>query len=184
MANKPPDFCPYCGSRLTEIDPPTIHLCEDCGQYVFHNPTPTARVAVLDGGSILLNEINVGGLYGVWEVPGGAIEIGEQPREAVARELQEETGLYADLDALVLFDVVAYEKFDNHHKLVLLYAIDKSATGGELSVGAEPRDVQYWDPIEFAAEGHELTDRYPDKYEDLHAWIEAAEIAAHPERKS
>lgn len=36
----------------------------------------------------------------VWEFPGGAIDEGESPREAVIRELEEETSLKADVKRL------------------------------------------------------------------------------------
>lgn len=88
MANEPPDYCAYCGSDLSPVKPPTAHYGEGCQQYVFFNPIPTARLAVLDGENILLGRVDVPDRQ-LWATPGGMVEAGEDPDAAGARELQE-----------------------------------------------------------------------------------------------
>jgi ADP-ribose pyrophosphatase YjhB (NUDIX family) len=60
-----------------------------------------ARVVIIDGGnSVLLcrySETRDGLVFGYWVPPGGALEAGEDHREAARREVREETGLVVQL---------------------------------------------------------------------------------------
>ena len=63
------------------------------------NPTMTVvAAALLDGeGRILLQQRAPGrAMAGLWEFPGGKVEMGEQPEDALARELAEELGIEID----------------------------------------------------------------------------------------
>lgn len=63
-----------------------------------------AAYAVIERrGKILLTHWRRGHLHG-WTLPGGGIEAGEDPRDAVVREVLEETGLHARVGRLVGVD--------------------------------------------------------------------------------
>ncbi|MCC6276302.1 MAG: (deoxy)nucleoside triphosphate pyrophosphohydrolase [Oligoflexia bacterium] len=60
-------------------------------------------------GKILLGRRPVGeSLAGAWEFPGGKIDQGELPQEALARELQEEVGIEAEIGPLRLVHTHSY----------------------------------------------------------------------------
>lgn len=174
MGNYPPDYCPYCGSELSDANPPTAYYCESCGDYVFHNPTPAARVAVLDGDRILLVKVESRDL---WGTPGGMVEAGEDPDEAGARELREETGLTVDPDDLVLFDARTFSKFDRMPKTSISYAVDRSKVGGSPRPGEEPGAVEFRSPAELAAGEGRLLTSWPDAHRDLEWWLREGRAA-------
>lgn len=68
---------------------------------------------------------------GYWTLPGGGIDFGEDPRDAVVREFQEETGLDIRVDDLLTIDSLHLQE-DAHdfHGIRILYRV--SIIGGEL----------------------------------------------------
>lgn len=180
MSNYPPGFCPYCGTELTTVESPTAFRCESCDDYVFHNPIPQARVAVVDGDRMLLAEIPADEEKNLWSVPGGAIEADEDPPVAGVRELEEETGLRVEPEALTFFDARTYEKWDGLYKVALLYAVDATATSGTVVPdGVEHTDARFWTPFEFEAAGQTLGEFYnlPARYRDVEWWLHSARTA-------
>jgi ADP-ribose pyrophosphatase YjhB (NUDIX family) len=70
-------------------------------------PRCGASAAVFRGETVLLIVRAKGALKGLWSLPGGHIEPGETARAAAMREVREETGVEADIDALVdVHDVI------------------------------------------------------------------------------
>ncbi|MDO8265708.1 MAG: NUDIX domain-containing protein [Candidatus Saccharibacteria bacterium] len=81
-----------------------------------HDSGVAVSVIVVNKGKILLLKRQGGSTgVGTWSIPGGAVEFMEDPLQAVARELEEETGLRAKE-----FELLGYTN-DTHPKEKLHY---------------------------------------------------------------
>lgn len=64
-------------------------------------PVPGVGAVIVENGALLLVRRGRGANAGLWAVPGGKVDYGETMREAVAREVREETGLEVEVGAVV-----------------------------------------------------------------------------------
>ena len=85
-----------------------------------------SAVALIDvDGRVLLAQRPPGkSMAGLWEFPGGKIEVGETPEAALIRELQEELGIdtWASCLAPLTF---ASHSYDDFHLMMPLFACRK-----------------------------------------------------------
>jgi 8-oxo-dGTP diphosphatase len=114
-----------------------------------------AYAVVFHEGLILLTRISpVGYPAGTWTLPGGGVDHGESPHDAVLRELYEETGMRALSSRLVdVHDVhvVAQgrnDQYEDYHGVHLLYAVEVDHSVRPHVVETDgTTDVAAWVPV-------------------------------------
>jgi ADP-ribose pyrophosphatase YjhB (NUDIX family) len=78
---------------------------------------------------------------GLWSIPAGYVDYGEDVREAAARELLEETGLIAEIGDVVF----AASNFHDPSKLTVGIWFAGVVTGGALEAGDDADDAGWFD---------------------------------------
>jgi len=111
---------------------------------------PGVAAVISDGaGRILLQRRSDNGL---WGLPGGSVEIGESVRDAIRREVREETGLSVEVVRLIgvysdpRFQIVRYPDGNVVHYISTLFAC--RIVAGEVQTGDETLELQFFDPAD------------------------------------
>ncbi|MBI2050300.1 MAG: NUDIX hydrolase [Parcubacteria group bacterium] len=121
-------FCSICGGRL-KLRPDDNLACTKCDFVNYRNPRPTATALVLHKNKLLLTRRARAPYKGSWDLPGGFIDRGEDPKRAVVRELKEETRL--DISVKKIFGIYPDEYThgsDSFHTLCIIYVAAAKAS--------------------------------------------------------
>jgi len=137
-------YCPHCAAELEDavVGGKTRKRCADCGFIHFRNPGVGAAVVIWDddGRLLLIKRGPQATRAGLWAIPAGYVDYGEDVRAAAARELEEETGLVADIA-----DVVWVESnFHDPAKLTVGIWFAGSVTGGKLEAGDDADEADFF----------------------------------------
>lgn len=116
--------------------------CPDCDFVHFRNPGVGAAVLIRDdGGRVLLIKRGPHSTRpGLWAIPAGFVDYGEEIRAAAARELFEETGLHAEVGEAVH----VASNFHDPAKLTVGIWFAGTVTGGTLLAGDDAAEVGYF----------------------------------------
>jgi ADP-ribose pyrophosphatase YjhB (NUDIX family) len=92
-------FCPLCAGFL-ETKTRSLSVCSSCGFRFYQGSKPTAGALILRESpdnpfekEVLLVKRRFDPFAGMWDVPGGFLENGEDPEAGVRREIEEELGI-------------------------------------------------------------------------------------------
>jgi ADP-ribose pyrophosphatase YjhB (NUDIX family) len=87
-------FCPRCAAEVEVAGGQGKFECDACGFRTYAHSDPTASALCLDDAGRVLLSRRAGEPYeDYWDFPGGFLDEGEHPLDAVRRELKEEAGV-------------------------------------------------------------------------------------------
>jgi 8-oxo-dGTP diphosphatase len=115
------NFCPRCGGvveeRLTfgRLRP----TCPNCGWIFFADPKVAVAVLLQPGGKVLLVQRANDPQRGLWTLPAGFVDAGEDPQDAAVRECLEETGLVVRITELL--DVLSGQEHPRGAHILIVY---------------------------------------------------------------
>ena len=140
------EWCPRCRSELEHAEDKVT--CGACGFVFYANSQPTASAVVRrDNGAILLARRAGPPDEGKWDLPGGFLEEGEHPLDAVVRELREETGLEIEPLELVAIEVDVYGDADDAPATLNLYWTAR-VISGEPEAADDVSELRWFRPDE------------------------------------
>ena len=114
-------------------------VCPQCGWIYFVDPKVAAAVLVEADGRVLLVRRANEPFRGLWTLPAGFVNGGEDPAEAALRECVEETGLSARI--IRVLDVISGQEHERGADFVIVYQAE--IIGGEL-IAADDADAAEW----------------------------------------
>ncbi len=110
-------------------------------------PIVAVGAFIVKDGKVLLTRRAQEPRRGLWTVPGGVVELGETLKEAVAREVREETGLEVEVDDVVtVIDRITPGEDDlpQYHYVIIDYAARWVA--GEVVAGSDVDAAEWVEP--------------------------------------
>jgi 8-oxo-dGTP diphosphatase len=131
-------------------------VCERCAHIHYAEPKIAVGVAVFRDDCLLLVRRTMEPGRGRWALPGGYLDIGEDPRIAAAREAEEEAGVQVSVGAVI--DVFA-NPADEGGAVFVLYAA--TWCSGEPVAGDDADAAQFFPreelpEIAFASTAHAI----------------------------
>ncbi len=127
-------------------------VCPQCNFIYFKDPKVAAAVLVEEGSRVLLVQRANEPFRGLWTLPAGFVNGGEDPAQAAARECLEETGLIVRVTRV--YDVIAGREHERGADFVIVYIAE--VVSGEMVPADDADDVQWFErndlpPLAFEA---------------------------------
>jgi ADP-ribose pyrophosphatase YjhB (NUDIX family) len=139
------NYCPRCGTpiRHEHLFGQAREVCPNCKWIHFVDPKVAAAVMVLQNDRVLLVRRVNEPFRGLWTLPAGFVNGGEDPAEAAARECFEETGL--SVRVMRVQDIISGREHPRGADFVIVYQAE--VVGGEMKADDDADAVEWFDLV-------------------------------------
>ena len=109
--------------------------CVSCSFVNYRNARPTVTAIILHKNKILLTKRNNLPFLGWWDLPGGFVDRGESPKNAIAREMREELGMAIKIKKLLgIYPGIYPSSIEPFHILSVVYMVEPLTKEKEIGV--------------------------------------------------
>ena len=136
--------CPRCAAGLEREEGRA--RCPACGSVYYANSAPAVEGLLERDGKVLLTKRAIEPRRGLWDLPGGFLEEGEEPLVGLRREFREETGL--DVRPVEWLGT-HLEPYDNYFVLGLTWLV---AADGDPRAADDVEELAWFGPGELPQE--------------------------------
>lgn len=148
------NFCPRCGTQVRHEEKfgRLRAVCPQCQWIHFQDPKVAAAVLIEDYGRVLLVRRSNEPFRGLWTLPAGFVNSGEDPARAAERECLEETGLSVRVKQVL--EIIAGREHERGADFIIVYQAE--VINGVLAPADDADAVEWFDrnklpPLAFKA---------------------------------
>jgi ADP-ribose pyrophosphatase YjhB (NUDIX family) len=141
-ATEPYRFCPADGTELKAKGGESRGAaCPACGRSWYRSSAPAVGAAIVDGDRVLVTVRGIEPEKGRLDLPGGFVEVGEHPRDALAREAKEELGVEVEVEERPM--LLAVHTYGSDGEYVLAIGFRVRIVSGEPSPADDVAEIRW-----------------------------------------
>lgn len=169
-------FCPYCANSVERrhVEGKDRDFCASCATVFYENPLPVASsIVVNEEREVLLVRRKNDPYQGMWCLPIGFAESGEEVKDAALRELEEEAGITGEIVRLIDVDTIDNDFYGS--MAIVTYEVRQ--TGGVICPGDDAIDAGFFPildlPVLAWSSNEKAVRIYVDIYRDTWAMVDS-----------
>jgi ADP-ribose pyrophosphatase YjhB (NUDIX family) len=112
-----------------------------CGRSWYRNSSPAVGAAIVEGDRVLVTVRGIEPEKGRMDLPGGFVEVGEPPRDALAREAREELGVEVEVEERPM--LLAVHTYGADGEYVLAIGFRARIISGEPSPADDVAEIRW-----------------------------------------